>query len=196
MSGPHPELEPDPFDDDAPMPGQRRRRALRIVVLVALGALVLPLVLSAYGVAKSAADRACAVFVSAYDTNAAGFRTTFDLFAPGGAGWECFAISDERRVAAARQPRAAPGDAAAARTRRARRAQRLTRHAGVARRAVARLLRRHATSAVRRRARGTARRCRAAARIGSAVGTNTRLYFRPSGSSTVRASSCPRFTRW
>ena len=94
MSGPHPELEPDPFDDDAPMPGQRRRRVLRIVVLVALGALVLPLVLSAYSVAKSAADRACAVFVAAYDTNAAGYRTTFDFLAPGGAGWECFAISD------------------------------------------------------------------------------------------------------
>jgi ferric-dicitrate binding protein FerR (iron transport regulator) len=94
VTGPHPELEPDPFDDDGPTPGQRRRRVLRIVVLVALGALVLPLVLSAYGVAKSAADRACAVFVAAYDTNAAGFRTTFDLFAPGGAGWECFAISE------------------------------------------------------------------------------------------------------
>ena len=94
MTGPHPELEPDPFDDEGPMPGQRRARVLRIVVLVALGALVLPLVLSAYGVAKAAADRACAVFVSAYDTNAAGFRTTFDLFAPGGAGWECFAISE------------------------------------------------------------------------------------------------------
>lgn len=94
MTGPHPELEPDPFDDEGPMPGQRRRRVLRIVVLVALGALVLPLVLSAYGVSKSAADRACAVFVAAYDTNAAGFRTTFDLFAPGGAGWECFAISE------------------------------------------------------------------------------------------------------
>ena len=94
MTGPHPELEPDPFDDEGPMPGQRRARVLRIVVLVALGALVLPLVLSAYGVAKAAADRACAVFVSAYDTNAGGFRTTFDLFAPGGAGWECFAISE------------------------------------------------------------------------------------------------------
>ena len=94
MNGPHPELEPDPFDDGRPMPGERRRRVLRIAVLVALGALVLPLVLSAFGVAKAAADRACAVYVAAYDTDAAGFRTAFDLFAPGGAGWECFAIAD------------------------------------------------------------------------------------------------------
>ena len=55
-----------------------------------------------------------------------------------------------------------------------------------------------------RRVRGTAPRCRArqpgsvglGLGSGSASGTNTRLYLRPSGSSTVRASSCPRFTRW
>ena len=97
MSERHPELEPDPFEDDddgRPMPGHRRRRVLRVVVLIALGALLLPLVLSAYGVARSAADRACSVYVAAYDTDAAGFRSSFDLFAPGGAGWECFAISE------------------------------------------------------------------------------------------------------
>ena len=94
MTERHPELEPDPFDDDTPMPGARRLRVVRVVVLIALGALVLPLVLSAYGVAKSAADRTCAVVVAAYDTDAAGFRTSFELFAPGGPGWECFAISE------------------------------------------------------------------------------------------------------
>lgn len=95
MTGPHPELEPDPFDDgDRPMPGERRRRVLRIAVLIALGALVLPLVLSAYSVAKSAADRVCAVYVAAYDTNAAGFRTSFELFAADGPGWECLAVSE------------------------------------------------------------------------------------------------------
>ncbi|WP_448810686.1 hypothetical protein [Agromyces bauzanensis] len=93
MTERHPELEPDPFDE-TPGPGERRRRVLRVVVLVALGALVLPLVLSAFGVAKAAADRACAVIVAAYDTDAAGFRTSFDLFAPGGPGWECAAVSE------------------------------------------------------------------------------------------------------
>jgi hypothetical protein len=95
MTGPHPELEPDPYDDgDGPMPGARRRRMLRIAVLVALGALVLPLVLSAYSVAKSAADRVCAVYVAAYDTRATGFRTSFEWFAAGGPGWECLAVSE------------------------------------------------------------------------------------------------------
>ena len=94
MTERHPDLEPEPHDDDGPMPGERRRRVLRIAVLIALITLVLPLLLSVYGVAKSAADRACAVFVAAYDTNAAGFRTTFELFAQGGPGWECLAISE------------------------------------------------------------------------------------------------------
>jgi hypothetical protein len=93
VSESHPELDGEPHDD-RPVHGERRRRALRITVLIALGALLLPLVLSAYGVAKSAADRACSVYVAAYDTDAAGFRSAFDLFAPGGPGWACFAISE------------------------------------------------------------------------------------------------------
>jgi hypothetical protein len=92
MSDRYPELEPEP-PDDTPMPGERRRRMLRVVVLISLGALVLPLVLSAFSVAKSAADRVCVIYVAAYDTDAAGFRTSFELFAPGGPSWECVAIS-------------------------------------------------------------------------------------------------------
>ena len=60
MSEPARGLDDEPHDD-RPVYGERRRRALRIAVLVALGALVLPLMLSAYGVARSAADRACAI---------------------------------------------------------------------------------------------------------------------------------------
>ncbi|WP_448005415.1 hypothetical protein [Agromyces bauzanensis] len=86
------ELDGEPHDD-GPVYGERRRRALRIAVLVALGALVLPVVLSMYGVAHSAAQRACSVSVAAYDTDAAGARVAFDLFARGGPGWQCFAVA-------------------------------------------------------------------------------------------------------
>ncbi|GAA4371920.1 hypothetical protein [Agromyces bauzanensis] len=92
MSDRFPELDGEPHDD-GPVYGERRRRALRIAVLVALGALVLPIVLSMYGVAHSAAQRACAVSVAAYDTDAAGARVAFDLFAWGGPGWQCFAVA-------------------------------------------------------------------------------------------------------
>ena len=91
MSESHPELDGEPHDD-RPVHGERRRRALRITVLIALGALLLPLVLSAYGVAYSAAVRVCAAYVATYDVRA-GFRVSLELFGDGGPGWECFAVS-------------------------------------------------------------------------------------------------------
>lgn len=92
MTDRHPELDDEPHDD-GPVFGERRRRALRITVLVALGALVLPIVLSMYGVAHSAAQRACVVSVAAYDRDAAGARVAFDLFTRSGPGWQCFAVA-------------------------------------------------------------------------------------------------------
>lgn len=91
MSDQHPELEGAP-DDDRPVRGDRRRRALRITVLIALGALVLPLVLSAYSVAYSAAARACSVYAANYRAGA-DFRVSLELFGEGGPGWQCFAVS-------------------------------------------------------------------------------------------------------
>lgn len=93
MSDRFPEIDDD-SGDDGPVFGERRRRALRITVLIALGAMVLPLVLSLYGVAHSAAQRSCTVAVNAFDTDAAGARVVFDLFSPAGPGWQCFAIGD------------------------------------------------------------------------------------------------------
>jgi|GEM_PF-3467355 len=78
--------------DDGPVVGARRRRAIRIVVVLALGAMVLPVVLSAFGVARSAAANACAVYVadlSRLDDS----RVEFDLFARGGPGWLCIAVT-------------------------------------------------------------------------------------------------------
>ena len=92
----------DPFDpvgepfgepaDDGPVFGARRRRALRIIVLVALGGMLLPLVLSAFSVARAAAERACTVYVADFDADAAGARVAFDLFAEGGPGWLCYDV--------------------------------------------------------------------------------------------------------
>ncbi|HEU0182980.1 MAG TPA: hypothetical protein VFR16_12385 [Agromyces mariniharenae] len=94
MSERHPELEPDPFDE-APMPGERRRKMLRVAVLVALAAMVLPLVLSSVAVAHSSAERTCAAVVAAYDTDAAGGRVAFEFFGPGGPGWLCYEVRDD-----------------------------------------------------------------------------------------------------
>ena len=71
MSDSHPELfDDDGWRDDRPVRTDRRRRALRIVVLIALAGMLLPLVLSAYGVARAAAERACAIYALDYSVNA------------------------------------------------------------------------------------------------------------------------------
>ncbi|WP_430645763.1 hypothetical protein [Agromyces sp. GXS1127] len=78
--------------DDGPVVGARRRRITRIAVVLALVAMVLPLVLSAFGVARAAAANACAAYVgdlSLLDDP----RVEFDLFAEGGPGWLCVAVS-------------------------------------------------------------------------------------------------------
>lgn len=92
MTDDHPELD-DRSHDDGPLYGARRRRALRIAVLVALGALVLPLVLSLIGQAQSAAARACAVYVERYDAEAEASHVSFELFGPGGPDWQCSAVA-------------------------------------------------------------------------------------------------------
>jgi hypothetical protein len=95
MSESYPELQ-GADDDDArgPVFGERRRRAIRITVLVALGAMLLPIVLSIFGTAQSAAQRSCAVYAAQFDTDAAGARVSFDLFARGGPGWQCFSVGE------------------------------------------------------------------------------------------------------
>jgi hypothetical protein len=91
VSDSHPELSgDDAWGDDRPVRTARRRRALRIVVLVALAGMLAPLVLSAYGVARAAAERACAIYALDYSA-AASSSVSFDLFAEGGAGWLCVA---------------------------------------------------------------------------------------------------------
>ncbi|MGW9632276.1 hypothetical protein ACWGST_16395 [Agromyces sp. NPDC055520] len=95
MSEPHPELLGDDDESDrGPVYGDRRRRAIRITVLVALCAMLAPVVLSIFGTAQSAAQRACAVYAVQFDTDAAGARASFELFAHGGPGWQCFAVND------------------------------------------------------------------------------------------------------
>ena len=81
----HPEAE-----DDRPVRTERRRRVLRVAVLLALVAMVLPIVLSAFGVARSAAERACAAYAEDFAAGATA-HVDFDLLAEGGPGWLCYA---------------------------------------------------------------------------------------------------------
>ncbi|MRG60883.1 hypothetical protein GE115_13560 [Agromyces sp. CFH 90414] len=93
MTGLPPELAPGgPDDGDAgSVYGERRRRVIRWVVVIALAAMVLPLVLSLMSVAQSSAVNACRVTVARFDDEAVGARASFELFGPGGPGWLCYA---------------------------------------------------------------------------------------------------------
>ncbi|WP_127794003.1 hypothetical protein [Agromyces sp. LHK192] len=97
MSALPPELAPGDDDlepESGPVYGERRRRAIRIVVVIALAAMVLPLVLSLFTVARNAAVNACRVTVVRFDDHATGAHVEFELFGPGGAGWMCYAERD------------------------------------------------------------------------------------------------------
>jgi hypothetical protein len=95
LDRPHGGTGGDDSDDDRPVYGARRRRALRIAVVVALVALVAPLVLSLASVAQANAARACDSIAAGFDRDATGSRVAFELFGPGGPGWLCYSVSHE-----------------------------------------------------------------------------------------------------
>ncbi|KQX07483.1 hypothetical protein ASC59_06935 [Leifsonia sp. Root1293] len=66
---------------------------LRAVVWIGIVALVLPGILVTWGVAQGTASRACASYAAYLRPDAGGSSVGFELFAAGGAGWQCYAVS-------------------------------------------------------------------------------------------------------
>jgi len=100
------------YDDEPELAGYvpteghpRRRRTLtvmRIVVIVGIACLVLPGVLTTASVAAATADEACRAWVRYEASDATGVSARFEVFGPGGAGWECYAtggFGGDRHVA-------------------------------------------------------------------------------------------------
>ena len=75
-----------------PLRSARKQRALRIVVILGIVALVLPGILTTYSLARSTAQAACAATVATLSRTATGSRVQFELFGPGGAGWQCYTV--------------------------------------------------------------------------------------------------------
>ena len=88
-------------DDDAPLYSKRRRTILRITVLVCVGALVLPGILSLYSHFAAFAHAACVRAAVFSDPTTRAARASFEILGPGGIGWECYATgaSGERHIA-------------------------------------------------------------------------------------------------
>lgn len=73
---------------------------MRIMVLICIAALVVPSVLSIWSHFAFIAHRACVAAVMYSEPRATGADARFELFGPGGIGWECYATAggDSRHV--------------------------------------------------------------------------------------------------
>lgn len=89
------------YDDDTrPLYGRGRRVFMRIIVLVCVFALVLPGMLSLHSQFGAFAQGACWKAAVFSDPGTRSVRASFEVFGPGGIGWECYATSasGERHV--------------------------------------------------------------------------------------------------
>jgi hypothetical protein len=85
-----------------PLRGPRQLLMMRIVVIVGIGCLVLPGAITTVSVAASTAKVACAAWVAYEAPEATGSSARFEVFGPGGIGWECYtvgAFGGDRHVA-------------------------------------------------------------------------------------------------
>ncbi|HRN30130.1 MAG TPA: hypothetical protein PK781_05780 [Terrimesophilobacter sp.] len=86
--------------DDRPLYSRRRRTIMRVTVLVCVVALVLPGILSIVSHYAAFAHAACVRAAVYTDPSIRSVRAAFEIFGPGGIGWECYATSaaGERHV--------------------------------------------------------------------------------------------------
>ncbi len=85
------ESSPDSEPGDRPLYGRRRRIFIRVIVLVAVGSMLLPLLANFYAVSASTAAHACLVATNHEAPEATGAVAIFEIFGPGVIGWECYA---------------------------------------------------------------------------------------------------------
>ncbi len=81
----------EPFEQ-RPTRSRGARVALRIVVVLGIVALVLPTVVVTVGIAADSAERSCALAVARDVPDESGHVVRFELFAPQGVGWTCYAV--------------------------------------------------------------------------------------------------------
>ena len=90
MSDEHPELNGYEPGDGKPLRSKRTVLMMRVVVVLALVGLVLPGIVTTFSVAASSAQSACGVWVAYSVAGQSGADARFEVFGPGGIGWECY----------------------------------------------------------------------------------------------------------
>ena len=79
-------------DIDRPLYSRRRRNLMRFVVLLAIGALVLPGVVVTWTTQLRTANYACQIAVDYYAPGATSSKASFDLVPTDLLGWNCHAV--------------------------------------------------------------------------------------------------------
>lgn len=83
---------PDSEADERPLYGKRRQVLLRLVVFLGLGVMVLPIVANLITVTVATAGDSCARAVAYLAPEATASSARFEVFGPGGIGWECYSV--------------------------------------------------------------------------------------------------------
>lgn len=87
---------------ERPLRNPRVLLVMRVIVIVGIGCLILPSILTTVTVAASTAHETCLAWVRYEEPGAATASARFEVFGPGGIGWECYAVGGfggERHVA-------------------------------------------------------------------------------------------------
>jgi hypothetical protein len=97
-----PELANYVPNEARPLRSRRTVAMMRAVVIVGIGCLVLPGVITSVTVAAATADTTCRAWVRYEAPEASGASARFEMFGAGGLGWECYtvgAFGGDRHVA-------------------------------------------------------------------------------------------------
>lgn len=87
---------------ERPLRNPRVLLVMRVIVIVGIGCLILPGILTTATVAASTAHEACVAWVRYEDPGSAEASARFEFFGPGGVGWQCYAVGGfggDRQVA-------------------------------------------------------------------------------------------------
>lgn len=102
MTDDHPELTGYEPSDARPLRSPRLLLTMRVLVIVGIVALILPGVVTIVSVSSATATRACVAWVEYETPDATSYSVRFELFGPGGVGWQCYSVGafgGDRRVA-------------------------------------------------------------------------------------------------
>lgn len=92
MTNEHPELAGYEPGDGRPLRSPHLLRAMRVIVVVGIIALVLPGLATTISVGTTTANTACVNWVNYERPDATGADARFEFFGPGGIGWQCYSV--------------------------------------------------------------------------------------------------------